>query len=126
MSNRKPTQNEINDVVFANNVCKYVNSNAIVIVKNFTTLGIGGGQTNRIDSASHAIERMKKNKNLKKNLILASDGFFPFPDIIELCKSNSISTIIQPGGSKNDQQVIDSCNRNNISLLFSNIRQFKH
>lgn len=126
MTSRKPSLSEINDIIFASCICKYVNSNAIVIAKNLTSLGIGTGQTNRIEAVEQAIAKMKKNGIKTEDLVLSSDGFFPFDDVVSLCKDNSISAILQPGGSRNDQKVIDSCEKNNISLLFSGIRLFKH
>ena len=125
-TNHKPSINEYNDMIFAYKVCKYVNSNAIVIVKNLKTIGIGVGQTNRVDSAKQAIKKMKYRNKKVVNAILASDGFFPFPDIVELCAKNSISVIIQPGGSINDPKIIAACQKNKISLVFTGKRQFKH
>ena len=110
---------------FAFTVSKFVNSNAIVIVKNLATIGIGVGQTNRIDSAKQAIKKAKENFRESYG-VLASDGFFPFPDIIKICSKNKIKGIIQPGGSINDDKVIEEARKNKISLVFSGIRHFKH
>ena len=121
----KPTQKIIDDMKFALTVSKFVNSNAIVIVKNLTTLGIGVGQTNRIDSAKQAIKKANKKYPLSYG-VLASDGFFPFPDIVKICSKNKIKGIIQPGGSINDDKVIEEARKNKISLVFSGIRHFKH
>tara|TARA_B100000035_G_scaffold311781_1_gene321950 strand:+ start:1127 stop:2665 length:1539 start_codon:yes stop_codon:yes gene_type:complete len=121
----KPSQSIIDDMAFAFTVSKFVNSNAIVIVKNLSTIGIGIGQTNRIDSAKQAIK--KANKNFpESDGVLASDGFFPFPDIVKICSKNNIKGIIQPGGSINDDKVIDEARKNKIPLVFSGIRHFKH
>ena len=112
-------------MTFAFTVSKFVNSNAIVIVKNLSTIGIGIGQTNRIDSARQAIKKAIKNFP-RSTSVLASDGFFPFPDIVKICSKNNIKGIIQPGGSINDDKVIEEAKRHKISLVFSGIRHFKH
>ena len=121
----KPNNKVLEDMIFAFIVAKYINSNAIVLAKNLATKGIGVGQTSRLDSAQQAIEKMKTNFKIK-SVTMASDGFFPFPDIIKLCANNYINSIIQPGGSKNDELVIEAANKNNISLVFTGIRHFKH
>ena len=112
-------------MIFGFIVAKYINSNAIVLTKKLSTLGIGIGQTNRLASAKIAIEQMKKNFP-KTQALLASDGFFPFPDIIKLCAKNNISGIIQPGGSINDELVIEEAEKNNIPMAFTGTRHFKH
>lgn len=127
VTEKKPSTKQIKDLLFAFSVSKYVNSNAIVLAKNLITTGIGVGQTNRLDSSKHAIE--KHNQLIKTSSgksSLASDGFFPFPDIIELCKKNNIDAIIQPGGSLNDKKIIEKANQYSISMVFSGIRHFKH
>ena len=103
--NKKPNNESLEDMIFAFTVAKFVNSNAIVIAKKLATLGIGVGQTNRIDSAKQAIKRLKENFG-KIDSVLASDGFFPFPDIVKICAKNHVKSIIQPGGSLNDDLVI--------------------
>ena len=117
---------QLNDLIFANSVAKYVTSNAIVLAKNQSTLGIGVGQTNRIASAKIAIDNLLTNFDNQKDVVLASDGFFPFPDIIQLCVKHNISSIIQPGGSINDKKVILEAKKNKINLVFSGVRHFKH
>ena len=122
---KKVTKKQLEDMIFGFIVAKYVNSNAIVLSKNLTTTGIGVGQTNRLASARQAISQMKKNfKNTKA--ILASDGFFPFPDIVKLCSKNKISGIIQPGGSLKDELVVKEAEKNNIPMVFTGTRHFKH
>ena len=123
VSKNKPSKRNLEDLQFAFTIAKYVNSNAIVIAKNNVTIGIGVGETSRIESAKQAI---KKVTSPYKNCVLASDGFFPFPDIIPLCKRNNIVSIIQPGGSINDQEVISQANKVGISMLFTQLRHFKH
>ena len=113
-------------MLFAFTVCKYLNSNAIVIAKNQATLGIGVGQTSRIEAAKHAIDKAKNILTKNKKTVLASDGFFPFPDIIKYCSKNNVSAIIHPGGSKNDDLVIKAANKSGISIAITNIRHFKH
>ncbi|WP_185855774.1 bifunctional phosphoribosylaminoimidazolecarboxamide formyltransferase/IMP cyclohydrolase [Blattabacterium cuenoti] len=112
-------------LLFANKVVKYVKSNAIVIAKGTQTLGISGGQTNRIWAASQAINRALKKK--KKGLVLVSDAFFPFKDVIyEAAKSGEIRAILQPGGSIRDEESIKACDEFGISMAFTGIRYFKH
>lgn len=120
----KPSVEQEKDLLFALKVVKYIKSNAIVIVKDGQTLGIGGGEVSRIWAAEKAVERAKKFG--KNDLVLASDAFFPFKDVVELVAKNKVSTIIQPGGSLRDQESIDECDKNNISMIFSKLRHFKH
>ena len=122
----KLTNRQIRDMLFGFTICKYINSNAIVLVERGKVLGIGVGQTNRLDSTIQAIKRGLKKSINKKSITLASDGFFPFPDIIQLCKKHSISSIIQPGGSIKDDAIIKEANKNNIKMVFTGIRNFKH
>ncbi len=122
----KLTNQQIRDMLFGFTICKYINSNAIVLVERGKVLGIGVGQTNRLDSTIQAIKRGLKKSINKKSITLASDGFFPFPDIIQLCKKHSISSIIQPGGSIKDDAIIKEANKNNIKMVFTGIRNFKH
>ena len=122
---KKVNDKHLEDMIFGFIVAKYINSNAIVLTKNLATVGIGIGQTNRLASAKQAIEQMKKNFP-KIQALLASDGFFPFPDIVKLCAQNNISGIIQPGGSINDKLVIEEAEKNNIPMAFTGTRHFKH
>ncbi len=121
----KPSKKIIKDMLFAFTVSKYVNSNAIVLASGLRTIGIGIGQTSRVDSTKLAIAKV--NKNFKgNNTVLASDGFFPFPDIVKICSKNKIKHIIQPGGSINDKSVIKAADKLKISIVFTEIRHFKH
>ncbi len=122
---KKPHKKVIDDMNFAFTVAKFISSNAIVIAKNLSTVGIGVGQTNRIDSAEQAIKRMNNNFG-KIQGVLASDGFFPFPDIIKICAKNNILNIIQPGGSLNDDLVIQEAKKQKVNLVFTGTRHFKH
>jgi len=109
------------DMIFGMKVCKYVKSNAIVIVKDGQAIGIGGGQVNRIWPTIHALKMAAG-----RGVVLASDAFFPFSDVVEEAAKAGIKGIIQPGGSMRDQDSIDECNRNGIAMVFTGIRHFKH
>ena len=126
----RPNKQELEDLIFAQTVSKFMNSNAIVIVKNKKTLSLSCGQTSRVMAmriATSKIKKIKQSEHKKmKRFVLASDGFFPFPDIVKLCVSNNICSIIQPGGSINDNKVIQSANKNKISMIFTGVRNFKH
>lgn len=119
-----PTIEEKRDLKFAMRVCKYVKSNAIVIAKDTTTVAIGGGQTSRIWALNAAINNYA-DKDFK-GCVLASDAFFPFPDCVEKAAEIGITAIIQPGGAMRDQLSVDECNKNNISMIFTGTRHFKH
>ncbi len=123
----KPSSKEFKDIEFAFRVCKYVKSNAIVIVKNNSTIGIGAGQQNRLDSCKIATQKARKfqSKNLI-NSIAASDAFFPFADGIKTLINAGVKTIIQPGGSIRDKEVIEAANKAKIKMIFTGIRHFNH
>ena len=123
VTNKKPTNDEIEDLTFAMKIVKYAKSNAIVVAKNKMILGIGNGETNRIWATNQAIERAGARV---KGAVLASDAFFPFKDVVESCGKAGISAIIQPGGSIRDEESINACNENNISMIFTRMRHFKH
>ncbi|MBW9144260.1 bifunctional phosphoribosylaminoimidazolecarboxamide formyltransferase/IMP cyclohydrolase [Clostridium sp. CM027] len=120
VTKKGPTNDEMKDLIFAMKVVKYVKSNAIVVVKDGVTKGIGAGQVNRIWAAEQSLERAVDAT------IMASDAYFPFGDVVELAAKYSIKAIIQPGGSINDQKSIDACNENGISMVFTGTRHFKH
>ena len=126
VSERLPTQEELDDLGFAWVVAKYVKSNAIVFAKNKKTLGVGAGQMSRIDSTFIASKKAEQENLSLDNAVMASDAFFPFPDNVEKAAELGIKAIIQPGGSKNDQEVIDKANELNLSLVFTGIRHFRH
>lgn len=121
----KPTSQEEKDLIFALKVVKFVKSNAIVVAKNLQTLGIGGGEVSRIWAAEKALERAKERFNTT-DVVLSSDAFFPFKDVVELAAKNGVKAIIQPSGSVNDKDSIEECDKNNISMIFSKLRHFKH
>ena len=128
VSKAKPTKRVLDDLLFAFNVCRNVKSNAIVLTKNSSTVGIGSGQPSRLDSCKMAIDKMKKFQKITENdLILgASDAFFPFVDGIEMLVQNGVSAIIQPSGSIRDKEIIKFANKLGVILVFSKTRHFKH
>ncbi len=101
-------------------------SNAIVLVKNKRLISSGVGQTSRVDALNHAIEKAKFFENDISGGVMASDAFFPFPDCVEIAKKAGVTSVIQPGGSIKDNLSIDYCNKNNLSMVMSGIRHFKH
>ncbi len=127
VTQNKPSIKELKDIEFAFGVCKYVKSNAIVIVKDYSTIGIGAGQQNRLDSCKIATQKARKfqPKNLI-NSIAASDAFFPFADGIKTLINAGVKTIVQPGGSIRDKEVIDAANKAKIKMIFTGVRHFNH
>lgn len=123
VTNRKPTAEEIRQLLFGWNVVKHVKSNAIVLVKDDMTIGVGAGQMNRVGAAKIAIEQAGEKA---KGSVMASDAFFPMPDTVEEAVKAGVTAIIQPGGSIKDQLSIDVCNENGIAMVFTGIRHFKH
>jgi phosphoribosylaminoimidazolecarboxamide formyltransferase/IMP cyclohydrolase len=111
------------DLAFAMKVCKHVKSNAIVVVKNGQTLGVGAGQMNRIDAARHALKQAGESV---KGAVLASDAFFPFPDVVEAAGEAGIAAIVQPGGSIRDKESVAKADELGIGMLFTGVRHFKH
>ena len=127
VTEKKPTLSQLKSLKFAFNVCKFVKSNAIVLAKNKSTIGIGAGQPSRIDSCKIAVEKSLKFLPEKiDNSVAASDAFFPFPDGIEELTNAGIKAIIQPGGSLNDKKVIKAANDAGIVMAFTGTRHFKH
>ncbi len=123
---KKPSDTETEDLIFASKICKHTKSNTIVLAKNQQLISSGTGQTSRVDALKQAIE---KSKNLNFNLdgtVMASDAFFPFPDCVEIAHKQGIVSVIQPGGSIKDNLSIDYCNKNNISMVLTGTRHFKH
>jgi phosphoribosylaminoimidazolecarboxamide formyltransferase/IMP cyclohydrolase len=125
-TDKKPTEEELQDLLFAWKVAKHTKSNAIVFVKDKTTLGVGAGQMSRIDSAKIAFMKAEEYGLDLKGSVAASDAFFPFADgLLEIIKCGATS-VIQPGGSVRDSEVIEAANKNNISMVFTGVRHFKH
>ena len=116
----KPTQQQIKDMLFAQKVVKYVKSNAIVVANNGVAVGIGGGQVNRVWPTEGALKRGVGAT------VLASDAFFPFRDVVDIAAKYGIKAIIQPSGSIRDQESIDACNEHKIAMVFTGVRHFKH
>ncbi len=127
VTKNKPTSKELKEIEFAFNISKYVKSNAIVLTNNFSTIGIGAGQPNRLDSCKIAVQKAKQFQSNKiKNSIAASDAFFPFVDGIKSLLDAGVKIIVQPGGSIRDQEVINAANKANTKMVFTNIRHFNH
>lgn len=124
MTENHPTKEQYESLLFAQRVVKYVKSNAIVVSNGTQALGVGGGQVNRIWATQQAIERAKEK--FSGDLILASDAFFPFRDVVDFCAQEGIKAIIQPGGSMRDQESIDAANEHKIPMLFTGMRHFLH
>ena len=126
VSKKKPTKSQLDDLIFAFNICKYVKSNAIVLASNKTTIGIGSGQPSRLDSCQIAINKMRKFQKLSTDIVAASDAFFPFVDGIEKLVQSGIKAVIQPAGSIRDKDIIKFANETETVLIFSKTRHFKH
>ncbi|MCL4140065.1 UNVERIFIED_CONTAM: hypothetical protein GTU68_032397 [Idotea baltica] len=126
VTNNKPTQNELDDLLFASKLCKNTKSNTIILVKNKQLLAGGTGQTSRVDALNQAIEKATSFNFDLNGAVMASDAFFPFPDCVEIADKAGIKSVIQPGGSIKDQLSIDYCNDNNLSMVMTGTRHFKH
>ena len=123
---KQPSSLESEDLIFASKICKHTKSNTIVLAKNKQLISSGTGQTSRVDALKQAIE---KSNNFNFNLegsVMASDAFFPFPDCVEIASKHGIVSVIQPGGSIKDNLSIDYCDKNNISMVLTGTRHFKH
>ncbi len=123
VTKRRPETQEARDLKFAFAVCKHVKSNAIVLVKNGHTIGIGAGQMSRVEAVEIAL---KKANGYTQGAVCASDAFFPFKDSVEHLAAHGVTAIIQPGGSKRDQESIDACNVHDVAMITTGIRHFKH
>ncbi len=117
---------EVEDLLFANKIVKHSKSNAIVLAKDKQLYASGVGQTSRVDSLRHAIEKAKSFGFELNGAVMASDAFFPFADCVEIAHNEGVDTVIQPGGSVRDNETIEYCNNNNIAMVFTGIRHFKH
>lgn len=122
----KPTEKELEDLIFASKICKHTKSNTIVLAKNKQLCASGTGQTSRVDALRQAIEKATNFGFDLKGAVMASDAFFPFPDCVEIADNAGIKSVIQPGGSIKDQLSIDYCNSNSLSMVFTGTRHFKH
>jgi phosphoribosylaminoimidazolecarboxamide formyltransferase/IMP cyclohydrolase len=126
VSKKKPSTKQMKNLIFAFNICRYVKSNAIVLVSNDTTAGIGSGQPSRLDSCQNAIDKMKKFMKTKDDLVAASDAFFPFVDGIQKLVQSGVTAVIQPSGSVRDKEIINFANETDTILVFSKTRHFRH
>jgi phosphoribosylaminoimidazolecarboxamide formyltransferase / IMP cyclohydrolase len=125
-TNLTPTEQEVKDLIFANKIVKHVKSNTIVLAKNNQLLACGTGQTSRVDALTQAIHKANAFGFDLKGSVMSSDAFFPFPDCVEIAKNAGITSVIQPGGSIKDELSIDYCNANQLSMVFTGNRHFKH
>lgn len=125
-TNTKPTDQELEDLIFASKLCKHTKSNTIVIAKNKQLCASGTGQTSRVDALNQAIHKAQTFNFDLKGSVMASDAFFPFPDCVEIADKAGITSVIQPGGSIKDQLSVDYCNEHKISMVMTGTRHFKH
>ncbi|WP_428224366.1 bifunctional phosphoribosylaminoimidazolecarboxamide formyltransferase/IMP cyclohydrolase [Flavobacterium sp.] len=121
-----PSEQEIEDLLFASKICKHTKSNTIVLAKNKQLCASGTGQTSRVDALRQAIEKANSFQFELKGAVMASDAFFPFPDCVEIANNSGISAVIQPGGSIKDELSITYCNENKMAMVFTGVRHFKH
>ena len=126
VTEKSPSKEEIDDLLFANKIVKHTKSNAIVLAKGKQLLGSGVGQTSRVDALKQAIAKASEFGLDLDGAVMASDAFFPFADSVEIAHKAGIRAVIQPGGSVRDQDSIDFCNRESISMVFTGFRHFKH
>jgi len=124
VTENEPTEEQKKSLLFAQRVVKYVKSNAIVVSNGVQAIGIGGGQVNRIWATQQAVERAKEK--FKGDLVLASDAFFPFRDVVDFCAEQGIKALIQPGGSMRDEESVQAANEYGIPMLFTGMRHFLH
>jgi len=125
-TNNSPSKVELEDLLFASKLCKHTKSNTIVLAKNKQLCASGTGQTSRVDALNQAIHKAQSFNFDLKGAVMASDAFFPFPDCVEIANNAGITAVIQPGGSIKDQLSIDYCNENNMAMVMTGTRHFKH
>lgn len=126
VTTKSPSQEELDDLIFASKLCKHTKSNTIVLAKNKQLCASGTGQTSRVDALNQAIHKAKTFNFDLEGAVMASDAFFPFPDCVEISGNNGIKSVIQPGGSIKDQLSIDYCDKNGMSMVMTGTRHFKH
>jgi len=126
VTKKQPTQQELEDLLFAWQVAKYVKSNAIVFCKGGMTIGVGAGQMSRVDSARIAAIKAQNAQLEMKGTAVASDAFFPFRDGLDVVVDAGATCVIQPGGSMRDQEVIDAANERGVAMVFTGVRHFRH
>jgi phosphoribosylaminoimidazolecarboxamide formyltransferase/IMP cyclohydrolase len=125
-TNTKPSEQELEDLLFASKLCKHTKSNTIVLAKNKQLCASGTGQTSRVDALNQAIHKAGTFNFDLNGAVMASDAFFPFPDCVEIAHKAGIKSVIQPGGSIKDQLSVDYCNENGLSMVMTGTRHFKH
>jgi phosphoribosylaminoimidazolecarboxamide formyltransferase/IMP cyclohydrolase len=126
VTNRQPSEKEINALLFASKLCKHTKSNTIILAVEGQLIASGVGQTSRVDALKQAIEKAKSFNLPLHGAVMASDAFFPFPDCVEIAHQAGINAVIQPGGSIKDQDSINYCNAQNMAMVFTGFRHFKH
>jgi phosphoribosylaminoimidazolecarboxamide formyltransferase/IMP cyclohydrolase len=126
VTERAPSTDELDQLLFAARCCKHLKSNAIALVKNRQLIGMGCGQPNRIDALQQAVEKARLFGFDPAGAVMASDAFFPFPDCVEIAHQAGITAVVQPGGSIKDQDSIDACNARGMAMALTGIRHFKH
>ncbi len=126
VTHKQPSSEALNDLIFASKICKHTKSNTIVLAKNRQLCASGTGQTSRVDALNQAIHKAKSFNFDLENAVMASDAFFPFPDCVEIAHKTGITSVIQPGGSIKDQLSIDYCNENDVAMVMTGTRHFKH
>jgi phosphoribosylaminoimidazolecarboxamide formyltransferase/IMP cyclohydrolase len=125
-TNREPSPEEVKDLIFANRCVKHLKSNAICLVKGGQLLGIGCGQTSRVDALKQAIAKARNFEFDLTGAVMASDAFFPFPDCVEIAHEAGISAVVQPGGSIRDKDSIDYCDEHDMAMAMTGVRHFRH
>ncbi len=126
VTEKRPTEQELEDLLFASKICKHTKSNTIVLARNKQLCASGTGQTSRVDALNQAIHKAKSFNFSLEGAVMASDAFFPFPDCVEIAHKSGITSVIQPGGSIKDQLSIDFCNANEVAMVMTGTRHFKH
>jgi len=122
----QPSSQQIDQLLYANKIVKHLKSNTIVLVKNNQMIGMGCGQTSRVDACKQAIAKAKRMGFSVEGAVMASDAFFPFPDCVEIAHSEGVTAVIQPGGSIKDNLSIEFCDANDIAMVMTGVRHFKH
>ena len=126
VTKREPTESEVKALLFANKLVKHTKSNTIILAGEDQLFASGVGQTSRVDALRQAITKAKTFGFELKGAVMASDAFFPFPDCVEIANEEGIKAVIQPGGSVRDQESVDFCNANDMAMVTTGIRHFKH
>ena len=126
VTSKKPTDGEIRDVKFGLEVIRHVKSNAVILVRDEMLIGLGAGQPSRVDSAKLAIEKAKEFGHEIEGSVMLSDGFFPFPDSVQIGLDNGVKCFVEPGGSKRDDESISTCEKSGATMIFTSKRLFKH